>query len=856
MNDAPTVPCAAATVTVLEDGGTVSSNNFAVFSAGPLNESAQTLTGYTLSNNNPGLFSAAPAIDNAGRLTFTPAANSNGVATVTVVVQDSGGTANDGVDKSTSTFVITVTAVNDAPSVTFAVATVTVLEDSGAVSSNTFALFSAGPANEAQTVSVVSVVNNNSGLFSAQPAINNAGVLTFASAANSNGTATVTVIVTDNGGTANGGVDRTTNTFTITLTPVNDAPTITLATNNVVVLEDSAAYNAALATFTTGPANESGQSLAVATSNNNSGLFSTAPIVSTNGLLTFTPAPNSNGVATVTVVVQDSGGTANGGMDKSTNTFTITVTPVNDAPAFALAGAVDVDESSGGYTRPNFASGIRPGPADEARQSVTFAVFTTNAALFRVAPFIDGTDALTPGTLHFTPAPNAYGVATITVTAHDNGGTANGGVDTSVPRSFTLTVHAAPVNTVPGGQTNVSNQPLFFTATNAVDNSIRVADPDSTTLTTTLTVTNGTLSVTATNGLTAGGSGTATLVLSGPITTLNAALQSLSYRSVSNAFGRDGLTVVSQDEGGRTNRVPTVVPIMVEAPALGGIPKISLAAFNTPTRRLTNVVVVAESLDTNYVQGVTYDAVNQVLLVQSVGRQDGSTNRTTITVLAQFDDGTAQVIEVPVIFYQPLLTSVAGDGIYSGTFSVPLFNPQTSLFEQKVVVSNHTPFDFTALRITATNLAGTPIILRNATVTNGGLPYVEYNLAVPSGGSVTLTLEYFNSSRGVFPAGVPGLRLELLNQGRPVVPPDGAVPTELRGYQGFTPDGRSKFYIEFPTRRGTDYYVQYMDALGGPWKTSPVIVPGTGNLLKWLDDGPPNTEAPPSATRFYRIIGR
>lgn len=172
-----------------------------------------------------------------------------------------------------------------------------------------------------------------------------------------------------------------------------------------------------------------------------------------------------------------------------------------------------------------------------------------------------------------------------------------------------------------------------------------------------------------------------------------------------------------------------------------------------------------------------------------------------------------------------------------------------------MVVSNNTPFNFTALRITATNLAGTAITLRNATLTNGGLPYVEHNLPVPAGGSVTLTLEYFNASRGAFPPGVPGLRLELLNQARPLTPPPGAVPVAVRGFRGFTPDGRTKFYIEFPTRVGVVYYVQYMDAIGDPWKTSPVTINGTGAILNWLDEGPPNTDSLPSATRFYRVIG-
>jgi hypothetical protein len=42
--------------------------------------------------------------------------------------------------------------------------------------------------------------------------------------------------------------------------------------------------------------------------------------------------------------------------------------------------------------------------------------------------------------------------------------------------------------------------------------------------------------------------------------------------------------------------------------------------------------------------------------------------------------------------------------------------------------------------------------------------------------------------------------------------------------------------------------------VGDPWKTSPVIINGTGNRLNWLDDGAPNTDSPPSAGRFYRVI--
>jgi len=65
--------------------------------------------------------------------------------------------------------------------------------------------------------------------------------------------------------------------------------------------------------------------------NNNDGLFSDQPAISSDGTLTFTPFPNAFGTATLTVFAQDNGGTANGGNDTSvTQQFTITVNAVDD----------------------------------------------------------------------------------------------------------------------------------------------------------------------------------------------------------------------------------------------------------------------------------------------------------------------------------------------------------------------------------------------------------------------------------------------------------------------------------------------------------------------------------------------
>ncbi|BFM39586.1 FG-GAP-like repeat-containing protein [Synechocystis sp. LKSZ1] len=464
--------------TVNEDAGVQTVTSFATnISTGPANESGQTLT-FNVSNNNNSLFLVQPAIDASGNLTYTPAANANGSATVTVQLQDNGGTANGGVDTSgPQTFTITVNAVNDAPSFTVG-ANQTVNEDAGAQIVNTFATnISTGPANESGQTLTFNVSNNNNSLFLVQPAIDASGNLTYTPAANANGSATVTVQLQDNGGTANGGVDTSgPQTFTITVNAVNDAPSFTVGANQTVN-EDAGAQivNTFATNISTGPANESGQTLTFNVSNNNNSLFLVQPAIDASGNLTYTPAANANGSATVTVTLSDNGGTANGGVDTSASqTFTITVNAVNDAPSFNLGGNQTVNEDAGAQTVTVFATNILTGPADESGQTLTFTLSNDNNGLFLAPPTIDPST----GNLTYTPAANANGSATVTVALSDNGGIANGGVDTSGPQTFTITVNSvndAPSITSGATASIAENSPVstvIYTAT--------AIDPDTT----------------------------------------------------------------------------------------------------------------------------------------------------------------------------------------------------------------------------------------------------------------------------------------------------------------------------------------------------------------------------------------
>jgi len=443
-NTAPTFT-AGLDVTVLEDAGAQTISGWATaISAGPASEAGQTVT-FTVSAASPALFTVAPAVASNGTLTFTPAADANGSTTVTITARDDGGAPGEDTS-AVKSFTITITPVNDAPGFTKG-ADVTVLEDAGAQSISGWATaITKGPANEASQAVTFSVTASAAGLFSAAPALAADGTLTFTPAAQANGVATVTVTASDDGGTASGGVDTSApQTFTITITPVNDAPGFTKGAD-VTVLEDAGAQSISgwASAITKGPANEAAQVVTFSVTASAVGLFSAGPAVAADGTLTFTPAAQANGVATVTVTALDDGGTASGGVDASApQTFTITLTPVNDAPEFTRGADVSVLEDSAGATIPGWATALSKGPADEAAQALSFQAVASVSSLFSAGP-----DVAADGTLTFTPADDANGIATVTVTAHDDGGTASGGIDASAAQTFTITI--TPVNDAPG----------------------------------------------------------------------------------------------------------------------------------------------------------------------------------------------------------------------------------------------------------------------------------------------------------------------------------------------------------------------------------------------------------------------
>ena len=237
-------------------------------------------------------------------------------------------------------------------------------------------------------------------------------------------------------GVTGGGKDSITNTFDIAVSAANDAPYFT-GLSAKTILEDATTNNTAVVTVIDTDTASSNLVVTAASSDTNLvtvAITTTNLVSTTNGAytLTFSPLTNAYGSATITVV-------ANDGALSTTNSFLLSVSAVNDLPAFAVStNLVLAAEDAGAITNASFLTGISTGPTNESAQTWTFTVTSGTNFAWATAPAIS-----TNGTLTFRTATNAIGTNLITVVMKDNGGITGGGKD-SVTNTFSIGV--TPVN--------------------------------------------------------------------------------------------------------------------------------------------------------------------------------------------------------------------------------------------------------------------------------------------------------------------------------------------------------------------------------------------------------------------------
>ncbi|MEM7466855.1 MAG: Ig-like domain-containing protein, partial [Pseudomonadota bacterium] len=422
-----------------------------------------------------------------------------------------------------------------------------------------------------------------------------AGRLKFKPASDANGAAydSFTFQVRDDGGTANGGVnlDVTPNTMTIDVTPVNDEPAGTDAT--VTLLEDTD-YTFATSDFGFSDTldGDALDAVVIGTLPMNGTLFidangngvvdgGEAVTVSqtitvadiTAGRLKFKPAVNANGLTydSFTFQVRDDGGTANGGIntDATPNTITIDVTPVNDEPTGTNNTVTTFEDSD--YTFATIDFGFSDVVEGDGFNAVVVSTLPSNGALYldmNGNGVVDGGETVTvaqtisvadiaSGRFKFKPTANANGPGydSFTFQVQDDGGTANGGVDTDLAPN-TMTIDVTPVNDEPAGADNTvttleDNDYAFITGDFGFTDTIDGDSFDAVVIST--LPSNGTLYLDINgDGLIDGGEA---VTVTQAITVADISAGRLKFKPVPDAvgIGYDSFTFQVRDDGGTPN---------------------------------------------------------------------------------------------------------------------------------------------------------------------------------------------------------------------------------------------------------------------------------------------------------------
>jgi hypothetical protein len=553
-------------------------------------------------------------------LSFSATANFSGAATLTITTDDLGHHGAGGALTDSDTVNITVLGVNDAP--------VNTVSGPRAVSEDGLVVFSVANAKPISIADIdagadpvqvtlsgangVLTLRRLTGLtFSAGDGVADAAMtfigtianinaaldgLQFMPEANFNGTATVTITTNDQGHSGLGGPLSDTDSVTVRVLAVNDAPVNTVpgpqtvnedaalvfnpAAGNAISISDVDAATGALRlslAATNGVlslAGTTGLTFTLGDGAADSAMTFTGTLANINNALnglSFLPTAEYSGAASLTVTTNDQGNTGGGALS-DTDTVNITVNAVNDAPVNHLPAAASVDED--GSVRFSNADGNAISISDvdagsgamQVSLSVTNGVLTLSGVAGLTFTLGDGaadaamtfTGSLTAintalDGLSFAPTAGYFGAATLTIAANDQGHSGGPAQSDTDNLAITVTpVNDAPVNTLPGDQTTDEDTPVVFAS--AAGNAISIADPDAgaNPVQVSLTAMSGVISLATVAGLSftlGDGAADAALTFTGTMTDINAALDGLSFAPTADYSGSASLTIVTNDQG-------------------------------------------------------------------------------------------------------------------------------------------------------------------------------------------------------------------------------------------------------------------------------------------------------------------
>ncbi|MGB1454418.1 MAG: hypothetical protein ACPG7A_03040, partial [Flavobacteriaceae bacterium] len=278
---------------------------------------------------------------------------------------------------------------------------------------------------DSDTVSFTNISSNNTTLVAATLSGTASLVLSFEE--NQSGSAQISFDFTD----TKSGCDNTA-TFGVNIQPVNDCPTVNSSLSDISATWNSDDQTISLATLFN---DVDTTNLTYTVTNTNNSILTTT-ISGDNLIIDY--LENQYGTVTVTVGVDQTGSVSNGSSVSActvSDTFVITVIKPNQEPSFTKGPNITLCENSGAYTATGWATDIDDG--DSGTQNVSFIIsYNSNPSIFDVQPQISAT-----GTLTFTLKDNRSGNVQLLVRLEDDGGTANGGDNSSNPQNIYIYVN-------------------------------------------------------------------------------------------------------------------------------------------------------------------------------------------------------------------------------------------------------------------------------------------------------------------------------------------------------------------------------------------------------------------------------
>ena len=334
--------------------------------------------------------------DSNRTITITPASNLSGNATVTVTVTDDIGFT------SSDSFIVTVETMNDTPQLSD-ILNQTTDEDT----SISGIIFTTSDVDNVITLDDIEVTSTNQSKIIDEnitvTGSNGNWEISITPEANASGDVVINYQV-DDGGT-NGLIEKS---FTLTITEVNDTPTLSDILNKTTD-EDTSISGI---TFTTSDVDKviSLDDIEVTSTNQSKVADENITVTGTNDnwQISIVPEANANGDVVINYQVDDGG--VNGLVEKS---FTLTITEVNDTPTIssiedqATTVGVDIDVD------------VIIGDIETSSSELLLTVSTDNEVLFPEGSLtLSGTNG--NRSLNISPASGLTGTATITLAVEDD----------------------------------------------------------------------------------------------------------------------------------------------------------------------------------------------------------------------------------------------------------------------------------------------------------------------------------------------------------------------------------------------------------------------------------------------------